>query len=374
MNNENTFSITKSLEQKLPRKIYLDNIRWMTIILVMIYHVFYVFNSAGVVSNIVTEGIPAFDSFLTFVYPWFMCLLFLIAGMSARYALISKTKKQYLKERFRKLIVPFFGGIFLIGWINGWVTSQYVDIFAGQSVPLAIKYLIYCAMGMGPLWFILELFVGTLLLFVIIKLDKKEVLLTLGRKTNIILLFLFFIPIWGSSYVLITPVITIFRNGIYWFLFLLGYFVLSHEEVLLQLKKYRIVLGIVAFACGIGYSIFYYGENYVLDQVLQSPLTNIYLWIMILAILGLAKQYLNFTGKISSFLSSRSFSYFVLHYPILILVAHFLVSKFDFPIILNYLLVLMITVILTCLLSEIAMRLPVIRYWLFGMKKETKLR
>ena len=372
MNHDNLFQNQKIQDNTISRRIFLDNIRWMTIILVIVYHVVYVFNSSGVVSNIVAPGIQAFDSFLTFVYPWFMCLLFLTAGMSARYALLHKSKKLYLKERFRKLIIPFFGGIFLIGWINGWVTAQYIDIFAGQNVPGAIKYIVYCAMGIGPLWFILELFAGTLLLLLILKLDKKEVLLSLGKKTNIILLFLFFIPILGSSYVLITPLITIFRNGIYWFLFLLGYFVLSHEEVLLQLKKYRIALGIIALVCGIGYSIYYYGENYVLDEVLQSPLTNFYLWIMILAILGLSQQYLNFTGKISSFFNSRSFAYFVLHYPILILTAHFLVSSFHFPVIINYLLLLITTLLLTFFMAEITMKLPIIRFWLFGMKKKTK--
>ncbi len=372
MINENFPPNPKTQGNIIPRKIFLDNIRWMTIILVIVYHVFYVFNSSGVISNIVAPGIPAFDSLLTFVYPWFMCLLFLTAGMSARYALMYKNKKQYLKERFHKLIVPFFGGIFIIGWINGWVTAQYIDIFAGQSVPGAIQYLIYCAMGIGPLWFILELFAGTLLLLLIIKLDKKEVLLNLGKKTNILLLLLFFIPVWGSSYVLITPMITIFRNGIYWLLFLLGYFVLSHEEVLLQLKKYRIALGSIALVCGIGYSIYYYGKNYVLDEVLQSPLTNFYLWIMILAILGLSQQYLNFTRRISLFLSSRSFAYFVLHYPILILTAHFLVSNFKFPVIFNYILVLTVTLLLTFLIGELAIKLPVIRFWLFGMKKKTK--
>lgn len=36
----------------LPRKNYFDNIRSATIVLVLIYHVVYIFNSAGVVSNI----------------------------------------------------------------------------------------------------------------------------------------------------------------------------------------------------------------------------------------------------------------------------------------------------------------------------------
>ncbi len=34
------------------RKIYLDNIRWATVLLVMCYHVFYMFNAAGVMGGV----------------------------------------------------------------------------------------------------------------------------------------------------------------------------------------------------------------------------------------------------------------------------------------------------------------------------------
>ena len=39
------------------RKHYLDNIRWITLCFVIIYHIFYIFNSSGVVSNIGVTGI-----------------------------------------------------------------------------------------------------------------------------------------------------------------------------------------------------------------------------------------------------------------------------------------------------------------------------
>ena len=34
------------------RKIYLDNIRWMTVLLVLIYHVCYMFNGVGILGGI----------------------------------------------------------------------------------------------------------------------------------------------------------------------------------------------------------------------------------------------------------------------------------------------------------------------------------
>ncbi len=58
------------------RKYYLDNIRWMTIVLVVIYHVIYMFN------GIVVDGVIGpfserqyQDGIQYILYPWFMMLL-----------------------------------------------------------------------------------------------------------------------------------------------------------------------------------------------------------------------------------------------------------------------------------------------------------
>ena len=102
------------------RKVYLDNIRWATVILVLIYHVFYMFNGVGVLGGIPNAvSIPVFDWAASVIYPWFMVLLFVIAGMSARYALQERTEKQFLGERAVKLLIPSTLGLFVIHWITG---------------------------------------------------------------------------------------------------------------------------------------------------------------------------------------------------------------------------------------------------------------
>lgn len=133
------------------RKNYLDNIRWMTVILVMVYHVVYIFNSQGVLSNFHVQGIEVLDGFLYIVYPWFMAILFVVAGASARYALSKRTGKAFLKDRLKRLIVPSIFVPIFFGWFCGWVTNFYGDMFQGNGdqIPGIVKYIIFCMSGEG---------------------------------------------------------------------------------------------------------------------------------------------------------------------------------------------------------------------------------
>ena len=81
------------------RKNYLDNIRWITLCVVILYHVFYIFNSSGVISNIGVKGIKELDTICVFTYPWIMCLLFVVSGVSTKYSLKNKSNKEFIKDR-----------------------------------------------------------------------------------------------------------------------------------------------------------------------------------------------------------------------------------------------------------------------------------
>lgn len=350
------------------RKNYLDNIRSFTIILVVIYHVAYIFNCAGVISNIPVKGIPAMDTISYFLYPWFMCIMFLIAGISARYSLQTRSPKQFARERVQKLIVPYFGGMFLIGWINGWVTAQYVDMFGGNKVPGFVKYLIYCQ-NVGPLWFLLELFIISMILLFIRKIDKNDKLWILAGKVNLPVLILLALPVWGSAYLLNMPVVVVFRNGIYWFMFLLGYYVFSHDNVLEKVKKSGVPLLAAALVLGVVEVWYFFGQSFSSDAYLQHPLINLYLWIMILAILGCAQKWLNFKNSFTDYLKKRSFGIYVLHYPLMILMAFFMITYLKLPMLVIYFVLLVFDFAVTIALYEITSRIPVIRYLLLGIKR-----
>jgi len=356
----------------ISRKYFIDNIRSVTVLIVIVYHVAYLFNSVGVVSNIGETGIPAFDTLCYFVYPWLMTIMFLVAGISARFALQKRTVKQFLKERRQKLLIPWIGGIFLLAWITGWVTNQYNDIFAGSYVPAFLKYFIFCFIGMGPLWFNFELLIVSMVLLIFYKIDKNDRLTALAGRANIFVLLVFFLPFWGSSFLLNTPLVTVFRNGIYLFVFLAGYYFFSQDKIIEILAKFRFPLLITGIILGIIEVYYFYGKNFADNNFLQHPLTNIYSWIMMMAILGCSQKYFNKTNKLMDYIKSRSFFWYLSHYPIMVFIAYILTSVFKLPMIYNYILLLVLAFVATIIFCEIVRLIPVLRYLLFGIKISPK--
>jgi len=362
------------MNENVSRKYFIDNIRSVTVIIVIVYHVAYLFNSAGVVSNIGKTGIPAFDTLCYFVYPWLMTIMFLAAGISARYALQKRAVKQFLKERTQKLLIPFIGGIFLLGWITGWVTNQYNDIFAGSYVPAFIKYLIFCFIGMGPLWFNMELLIVSLVLLIFYKIDKNDRITALAGKANIFVLLFLFLPFWGSSFLLNMPLVTVFRNGIYLFVFLAGYYFFSQEKIIEILARFSIPLLITGIILGVVEVYYFYGKNFADNNFLQHPLTNVYSWIMMMAILGCSQKHFNKTNKFTDYIKSRSFFWYLCHYPIMVFIAYILTSFLKLPIIYNYFLLLVLAFGVTIIFCEIIRLIPVLNYLLFGIKNKSKER
>jgi len=116
----------------------------MDVFLLIPYHAAQAFNTWGELNYMYITPNRGISSFIVFFSPFFMPLLFLLAGMSTRYALKKRTYGQYIIERIKRLIVPFaFGTLVLcpiLAYIgdrinfgyNGGILEHYkVDRFIG---------------------------------------------------------------------------------------------------------------------------------------------------------------------------------------------------------------------------------------------------
>lgn len=349
------------------RKIYLDNIRWATVLLVLIYHVCYMFNGVGIFGGIPgAENISAFDTLAYIVYPWFMVLLFVIAGMSARYSLQKRTVKQFIKERAVKLIVPSTLGLFVIHWITG-----YLNIKMGGGlayIPPALVYPISVISGIGPLWFIQMLFLFSCIIALLKKIDKNDKLWGVCGKANLPIIVLLFVVIFGAAQVLNAPVLTVYRFGIYFVSFLIGYYIFSHENVQEAIEKIHIPMLGLAIIGAVLYPLYYRGSDYTSPECLQSVMTNLYLWVVVLAIVGCSRKYFNRETAFTRYMTKASFGIYILHYPILIVTCCILHFHCDFPAIWNYIIALVVEIMATFAVYEAVKRIPVLRYLVLGQR------
>ena len=119
------------------RRIYLDNIRWITVCIVVIYHVIYMYNGVqlfGVIGPFKEQQLQ--DAFQYLVYPWMMALLFTVSGMTVRYYMEKHTVKEFIRDKTRKLLVPSTIGLFVFQWILGF--CRYMGCFVGANLLLSV--------------------------------------------------------------------------------------------------------------------------------------------------------------------------------------------------------------------------------------------
>lgn len=356
------------------RRPYLDNLRWASVALVVVYHAFYMFNACGVLAGIGPFApIQYQDVFLPFVYPWFMVLLFVIAGMCARYSLEKRSAGEFVRSRTVKLLVPSTVGLLVWHWLTG---LTYMSIGGGledlAQVPRLALYLIAALSGTGPLWFAQLLWVYSLLLALIRGLDKGDRLYGLCGKCPAPVLLLLALPLWGAAQVGNLPVVTTYRLGIYFAAFLMGYLFLSHGGIQERLAKVHLPLVITAVACGAVYAYVYFGQDYTADGLLRNFFSNGYAWLMTLAVLGWGKARWNETSPLSEYMTRANFGLYALHYLPLLLAAWGLKSFTALPAVVIYPLTIAAGLLGGLGLWEVFRRAPFVRWAVLGIQKPKK--
>ncbi|MCG8492200.1 MAG: acyltransferase family protein, partial [Sneathiellales bacterium] len=98
---------------KKDRKYFIDWLRIALIISVFFFHVGMIFRPEQWHVNS-TETFAFLDPFMWWLHLWRMPLLFLVSGVGTFYAIGHRTTWQYVKERFRRLYIPFTVGFFTL--------------------------------------------------------------------------------------------------------------------------------------------------------------------------------------------------------------------------------------------------------------------
>lgn len=149
------------------RKHYIDNLRWLILLILIPYHAAQAWNTWDEPNYIFFEGNRAISSIIVFFSPYFMPVLFVLAGISTKLALQKRTKKEYLIERVKRLLVPLlFGTIFfmpIMTYLADKFHSSYQDGFVEHYAVFFTKLTDWTGadggFSLGQFWFLLYLLV-----------------------------------------------------------------------------------------------------------------------------------------------------------------------------------------------------------------------
>jgi peptidoglycan/LPS O-acetylase OafA/YrhL len=361
------------------RKYWIDNLRWVTVLLVLLYHVIYFYNNKGVFGGIggFGDGPQYQDVVMYILYPWFMPLLFILAGISAKYALEKRSAKEWFKSRSRKLLVPSTIGIFFIGAVIGWInTYTSPGATAIKSLPFPIKYLIWALSGIGPLWFIQDLWLLSIILLIIRKIDAKGHFMNLCSKAGIVSIISMGVMFWlGHKTLVMEPnpagiggLLNLYKPIFYLIPFLMGYFIFSHNSVQEKIGGLWIPLMICSGISGIILIVTGFGKDNTSPQYLCSPLNNIYGYLMCLAMMGWFKSKFDIKCKFASYMTVSSYGIYIVHYLIIAALGTALKLHTQLPPACMYIILTIAVFTLSPLLYEILRRIPFIRFCVLGEK------
>ena len=362
------------------RYYFIDNLRWVNVVLVLIYHVFYNFNALGVFGSI--GGFydeQWWDVVGTVLYPWFMTLMFILAGASSRYALQHRTAKEFRQERTRKLLVPSTLGLLLFAWVLGSLNMKAGGGVLPEGVPVVAKYLIAVVSGTGPLWFIQDLYIFSLLLLAIRKVlnaDRVEAWLGGLSEQGLSLVLLSLWPLlWALAQTQIDEVgtfdglLNLYRPIYYFGVFLVGYYIFSSERVHDFLAQRCAKLGVAAMIfTGFCFCVEFYGEDYTSPIALQSIVCSLYCASAILVLFGLFKRRYDCSTPFSQYMTRSSFGLYIVHMTVCTASCLCLKST-ALPVWSIYVLALIATFAGSVVLWEVLRRIPFVRWCMFGVRK-----
>ena len=290
----------------------------MCILLLIPYHAAMAWNVWGEGNYILLGQSRILSSLVVSVSPWYMTLLFLLAGISARYSLQRRSNRNFVKERVRKLLLPLLAGTATIVPILSFIADrtnnhwrgnflQHYPVFFTKWTDLTGYDGVFT---IGHLWFLLYLFVISMISLPVISWQRMSFKNMPFQHTNaaaamlIILLALALsrVELGGKSIVT------------YLLLYLMGYFVLSEDRVIDRLQKRRflyLLLWIVFSAVNV-WLFLWSGNDYGVVNLVLSYCAGCF---GIMTMLSVGKNWLNRTNSLLQLLFAQSFLIYIFHFP-----------------------------------------------------------
>ena len=382
------------------RMYYLDWLRVIAILMVFLYHAVHPFDffdwqiKNQDQSEILTIILVVLDL-------WGMQFFFMIAGTASWFALRHRTARQYISERVNRLLIPFIAGTILfspfqyyLSWVNriqrGVFSDSFWEFLRGELPafdPLRLSFPGFSPKWMGAgfhLWFVGYLFCFALITLPLFQWLKSE-------KGKSIVSRLASICEWrGGIMVFIVPLLVIQfclqpfglqEHDWYDFIYLMAFFVVGYvlfvdERITNVVRRDGwlligvgtiIILGLVG-VYALGLPLLDWGQDTSLPQfyVLLCLITPVALCYSV-GLLFIGMRFLDFTNKWLQYGQEAALPSFVLHQPVIITIA-FYVVQWNAGIWIKLPVVVLSSFLVTIGLYELLIRRVRLLRSLFGMK------
>jgi hypothetical protein len=344
-----------------------------------------------------------FQALVGFLSQWLMPIFILLSGAGSWFALGSKNSGQYLLDRVKRLLVPYYligffilippqyyweqvthgrfsGGFFqfIPHYFHFPLDPQFMGFYLGFR-PLFLSY------WSGHLWFLHYLFILSLVALPLsIYLKSESGGMVIGRLAGLCHrrggIYLFAIPVAVVQMALRAtfPNYLWWADFAYWLIFFLIGYILPADERFTQTIKHNswvsLVIGVVAmmliFHLLIKPEYFEAWErhpSYTAGYLGYQALRSLNTWCWIVFVLAMGTKFLNFSNKIQAYCNEAVLPFYILHQTMILLIGFFVV-QWRLGIMLKYLIISTTSMVLILVIYErLIRRFKVIRF-LFGMK------
>lgn len=362
------------------RLYYIDWLRVLVILSLIPFHAALTYLRYGTVYiKAPVSGVSALP-FLIVSVPlgdFFMTLLFFVSGVASFYSFKQKGSGMYARERAKKLMLPFLLGFIFLCPATAYLQALYEGFAGGflSFIPQFFRYKIIYYHGYGHLWFLLYLFVFSLLCVPLFKRWHRDesrikrpggflaqghrLLLPIGA---IIFLELCLRPFFHADQTLIFDWA---NDAVYLSVFIFGYLFAADERIQEKVKGYfktSIVFGtlslVTLFYVNIQSQVLYSDEIYL--TLLWALAKGVYECSVIIFLLNIGRAFLNKGGRVIGYLNRASFTVYIFHYlPVTFFTLLFI--DFQIHIFSKFLLVVALSYLTVFLIYELRRRLPVFK-------------
>ncbi len=358
-------------QEEQPRLLYIDNLRAIIIIIVVMVHTSATYSGIGMwyyVENKVLDTASKifFGSFLCIAQSFDMSFLFMLAGYFIPLSFDVKGPERFIKKRLFRLGLPLLIYILIIHPLAVKLAYPNVDII--EFFIDGIKSLSFLGWS-GPLWFVFVLLLFTFI-YVILRIFIRKTISFAPQKISFISVSILTIIITIPAFLIrmMMPIGTAFMN--LQFSFFSGYIVMfiigiiSRRLELFENIDYKTGIKWLIITFSVGYACFISlmilggsirGETQILGgltwQSLAYALWESFSCVTIsIGLIGLFRNRFNKQNRLQKLLSDNYFGVYVFHAPILIAISVSLKWLVLYPLV-KFILVATCTIIVSYLFT-----------------------